>query len=69
MSCEICIKEIPTISDESGNFCESCYNKAFIESALNAGIPLSVIEGKTKLSDHFPREYIEEQIAKARGES
>jgi hypothetical protein len=25
------------------------------ESALGAGIPLSVIEGKTKLSDHFSR--------------
>ena len=28
------------------------------ESALDAGIPLSVIEGKTKLSDHFTKEQI-----------
>lgn len=28
------------------------------EDALAAGIPLSVIEGKTKLTDHFSKEYI-----------
>lgn len=31
----------------------------FKQAALKAGIPLSVIEGKTKLSDHFSKEYID----------
>lgn len=30
-------------------------------SALRAGIPLSVIEGRTKLSDHFSESYINSQ--------
>jgi len=29
------------------------------QSALDAGIPLSVIEGKTNLRDHFSQEYID----------
>lgn len=29
------------------------------EDALAAGIPLSVIDGKTRLSDHFSKEYID----------
>lgn len=31
------------------------------QSALEAGIPLSVVDGKTKLSDHFSEQYIAEQ--------
>jgi len=34
------------------------------QEALDAGIPLSVIEGKTKLSDHFSPEYITQQCGK-----
>lgn len=38
---------------------------ALIErDALEAGIPLSVIRRKTRLIDHFPREYIDMQINK-----
>jgi hypothetical protein len=33
-------------------------------AALEAGIPLSVIQRKTKLSDHFSPEYIESQKGK-----
>lgn len=33
----------------------------FVQSALQAGIPHSVIEGKTKLTDHFSPEYIRAQ--------
>lgn len=33
----------------------------FVSSALDAGIPLSVVMGKTKLTDHFSREYIDAQ--------
>jgi hypothetical protein len=35
--------------------------QAFIQGASEAGIPMSVIEGKTKLSDHFSQEYIDKQ--------
>lgn len=44
--------------------CESQaeHEQAGIQSALDAGIPLSVIEGRTKLSDHFSAEYIESKI-------
>lgn len=31
----------------------------FKQGALDAGIPLSVIEGKTKLSNHFSKDYID----------
>lgn len=31
------------------------------QSALDAGIPLSVVRGETKLTDHFSREYIDAQ--------
>lgn len=34
--------------------CEPCSARG----ALDAGIPLSVIEGKTKLNDHFSENYI-----------
>jgi len=34
-------------------------NESFKQAALAAGIPLSVIEGKTKLRDHFSQEYID----------
>jgi len=44
---------------------EKAQQEAFKIGALEAGIPLSVIEGKTKLSDHFSQDYIN---AKARGE-
>lgn len=39
--------------------CDWAVNIAMTESALDAGIPLSVIHGKTKLSDHFSQEYID----------
>jgi hypothetical protein len=39
--------------------CNECYEKAARASAVAAGIPLSVIDGKTKLSDHFSRETID----------
>lgn len=45
--------------DESGDYCQECHRQAFIQGALSAGIPLSVIEGKTKLLDHFSQQYID----------
>lgn len=35
------------------------YNTWFINEAMLHGIPKSVAENKTKLSDHFSKEYIE----------
>lgn len=40
---------------------EWAYQTAFTLEALDAGIPLSVIRGETKLSDHFSPEYIKAQ--------
>lgn len=34
------------------------------QSAIEAGIPESVIDGKTKLRDHFSREYINAQAGR-----
>jgi len=41
---------------------------AMTQSALNAGIPLSVIQGKTKLKDHFSQEYIDHMRNKSNDE-
>lgn len=34
------------------------------QSALDAGIPASVYDGKTKLSDHFSQEYIDSMTSR-----
>lgn len=47
--------------DEAGSWCESCREKQLREGALAAGIPLSVVEGRSKLTDHFSKEYIRSQ--------
>ena len=59
--CDICDNHIRTElrSDDSGVYHEICYRKHERESALAAGIPESVVDGKTKLSDHFSQEYID----------
>lgn len=38
---------------------DAACRKAHTDGALAAGIPRSVIEGKSKLSDHFSQEYID----------
>lgn len=43
--------------------CEEAQKKAFTDGALAAGIPLSVIEGRTKLTDHFSDSYILSQCS------
>jgi len=71
MKCQICEKPITdpdnAYSDDSGEYHTPCIDEWNKQSALDAGIPLSVIEGKTKLSDHFSEEYIKSQCPK--GES
>lgn len=51
---------------QDGDSCEgspaTC--KSARESALSAGIPLSVILGKTTLHDHFSEEYIDAQCGR-----
>lgn len=42
---------------------EQAYQHWARREALAAGIPLSVIEGKTKLTDHFSKEYIDSRCA------
>lgn len=56
--CDLCKYNKASQFDESGRYCIPCYKKLWIEGALDAGIPLFVIEVKTKLSDHFSEEYI-----------
>lgn len=41
----------------------SCCASCFVDGALAAGIPRSVIAGKTKLTDHVSREYVESQCS------
>lgn len=38
----------------------------FIEGALAAGIPMSVIQNKSKLTDHFSQNYIDMQCNRAK---
>lgn len=63
-NCEICLTAKAEHSDDSGEYCLPCLRKITVQSALDAGIPLSVIEGKTKLSDHFSKEYIAKQCGR-----
>lgn len=47
----------PEVEDGETPVCEHC----FIQGARSAGIPDSVIEGRTRLSDHFSADYIDFQ--------
>jgi len=44
--------------EEFESECTLCQSE-LRQSALDAGIPLSVIEGKSKLTYHFPQSYID----------
>jgi len=60
--CGICEKEIEVkdhYTDGEGDFHEACWFEWFRKEALSHGIPASVIDGKTKLKDHFSRDYID----------
>lgn len=43
---------------------EACSRLAFVEGALEAGIPMSVIEGKTTLRDHFSQADIDDMCGR-----
>jgi len=68
LKCEICEKSIDADelhSDDSGEYHTRCIDEYHKESAIAAGIPRSVVEGKTKLSDHFSEDYIRSQCPQA----
>lgn len=51
-------------SNDGGTWCGACERALRREAALAAGIPLSVVEGKTALRDHFPQSYIDAQCGR-----
>ena len=60
-TCEICntkINQDDLYADDSGDYHQDCIDKYHYESAILAGIPKSVVDGHTNLSDHFSKEYI-----------
>lgn len=59
--CDICthlIEPDELYSDESGEYHTKCIEEYHREAAVTAGIPRSVVEGRTRLSDHFSESYI-----------
>ncbi len=62
--CQTCLDTAPILTLDAHEYHESyepdcvrCQSEAR-QSALDAGIPASVIDGKTKLTEHFTQEYI-----------
>jgi hypothetical protein len=56
---EMALQDVPLPEDEKERLIVAAERKAHVEGALRAGIPMSVIEGRARLSDHFSREYIQ----------
>jgi len=50
--------------DDAGAWCARCHTAASRQAALEAGIPASVVDGKTKLTDHFSQGYIDSQTGR-----
>lgn len=64
-TCEKCnVKFEEGHVDDDGEYCETCFEDICVKGALNAGIPLSVIQNKTTLRDHFSQSYIDLQTNK-----
>lgn len=59
-----CIDQFCQAHGLNAETAELAKKEAFKQGALEAGIPISVIEGKTKLSDHFSETYINNQCNK-----
>lgn len=49
---------------DDGYVCEAHCLEWMQREAQKAGIPISVIEGKTRLRDHFSQEYIDSQCGR-----
>lgn len=60
--CNICNNEIleeEYYSDTECDYHNGCWDSYFFNEVISHGIPRSVVEGKTKLTDHFSIEYID----------
>ena len=55
------IKEFCEENNIPEEVCEAAEHQAMVESAMAAGIPMSVILGKKKLTDYYTQEYIDLQ--------
>ena len=67
--CEICSKDIKTddyYNDTENDYHNECWDTYLIETAISCGIPKSVVMGKTKLSDHFLKKYIDSQCNRSK---
>ena len=67
IECEICNKNIELDhydTDGEHNFHEICWTNYQNETAISCGIPKSVVDGKTNLTDHFTKEYINNKCNK-----
>ena len=62
-TCDECKRVLPVdhYSDDAGSWCYDCVREQRRQAALDAGIPPSVVDGSTKLTDHFTRDYIDSQ--------
>jgi hypothetical protein len=54
-----CIEQYCQENNIPEEIAEKAIELAYRNEAINAGIPISVIEGRTKLTDHFTKEYID----------
>lgn len=59
-----CVEAYCTEHGISPETAEKAIAYSFREGARAAGIPLSVIEGRSKLSDHFSPEYIKSKVGR-----
>lgn len=62
--CKIELTEDEYYLGDDGTWCEPCRRAIERQGALDAGIPLSVVDGETTLRDHFSREYIDAQCGR-----
>lgn len=62
--CKIALTEDEYYSGDDGTCCTPCRRDIERQAALDAGIPLSVVNGETKLRDHFPQSYIDAQCGR-----
>lgn len=59
--CKVELTEDEYYSGDDGTWCEPCRRDIERQAAIEAGIPASVVDGSTKLTDHFSREHIDTQ--------
>lgn len=68
MGMDKCIEEFCTQHNLSDEACEIAQKRAFKLAALEAGIPLEVVEGKRKLNSYeIPQDVLSSPLFKSRG--